>query len=56
MGNAELNEFLTNSGFSAAQQDEIRNSADRNETYQEAFFWQRFSKVQDNSVHITCFY
>jgi hypothetical protein len=48
MRDAEINEFLADSGLSTAQQDDIRNSADRNKAYQEAIFWQRLNKVQDD--------
>jgi hypothetical protein len=48
MTNQELDEFLDDSELTKAQKDDIRNSGDRNKTYQEVIFWHRLAKVQND--------
>jgi hypothetical protein len=52
MRDTELDEFLAGCNFSTAQREEIAASSDRDKSFQEASFWQRFNKVQnDFRVH-----
>jgi hypothetical protein len=46
MSDPELEEFLEDTDFSKVQRDEIRQSDDRNKTYQSIVFWHRLNKVQ----------
>jgi hypothetical protein len=48
MSDQELNEFLDGTDLTKAQKDDIRSSGDRNEAYQEAIFWSRLIKVQND--------
>lgn len=46
MNSAQLEEFLTSTDFSVSQKNEIRNSNERNKTYQDILFWYRLQKVK----------
>jgi hypothetical protein len=48
MTGQDLDEFLDDSDLTKAQKDEVRNSDDRNNTYQESIFWHRLNKVQND--------
>jgi hypothetical protein len=57
MRDDELDEFLENSEFSKTEQQNVRESSDRNKAYQNAIYWHRLTKVkkdfQEHHVFLT---
>ncbi|WP_312591822.1 hypothetical protein [Stutzerimonas nitrititolerans] len=46
MSPAQLEEFLDGTEFTTSQKDKVRNSHDKNKSYQEILFWHRLHKVK----------
>lgn len=46
MNSVQLEEFLAGTEFTESQKDEVRNSRERRQTYQEIVFWYRLHKVK----------
>jgi hypothetical protein len=46
MNSPHLEEFLSDTELTELQKDEIRNSSDRNKTYQNIVFWHRLQRVR----------
>lgn len=46
MSSMQLEEFLESTELSESHKNEIKNSSDKNEVYQNAEFWRRLSKVK----------